>query len=775
MPPSPSVLQPSPSVLQPYPSVRASTAPPHIHEYEHDQVLGIDACIHCGDVSESSNSTQLHILGRTAEDELVEKGRIYLSNITGYVGEKPMLKGQTVKGLGADKRAYHEKKMNDTKHFIRTVLSHFEMFGLYPRVKGLFTQAKQVKKFWWGRKAKMIAVACIYIAAKEVKRSLRVVDLCNVLDIDYHQLTRLQNNLKIWLNLKISTHEPVIFLEAHLVHLSTLVQASKTSTELPQNLSGGRWTLSTLNQLRQVDWIKVRSLATGLLDFLTDLELTALRSPEHVACAIVIIAIEASLRTRLKCSKEIMTDLTKRVGISNKVVLTRMREVYLALTDYAKRLPWQVELGQGKVGDAVPFVEDVVKYRKMLMDKEPKVVLKEYEGDHSGGEEDGGVGPEEDTTEHSHEGEEEDSDLDDLAPDPLAPPKPKPSQNRCLSSTSDLHSRTQGSVTTASSDRETTFSTSQSHARRYLPPHARTPRAPSRKQFNTLEAATQSLVQTLSTPTTTTTEPSDSNSTSSLVPTSTSTPKSNALSLRPYAPHHNASIRLRHLILSSSEAVLHSPSTQRLIQRSLLSPGYFQDLPQFLEEDPDSTSETSETDGMRDKTTRLDKLLWVKEEADIKDEELFEEGELEAFLRGGEEVEKMRNTKWYREMPDGSGRGEGEEKNEGAGGKEEKNGLGSLIEATNDGRRTSPRKKRKLRSEAESQFELVETESDFFTMRSRKKSKLDLVDQTVLEKLLHDEEDREGSEDGSDEMGGQSRFDQVERALMWQKAVGNVR
>ncbi|SCZ95740.1 BZ3500_MvSof-1268-A1-R1_Chr8-1g09766 [Microbotryum saponariae] len=762
-------MSPSPSGLQPYPtSARASAAPPHIHEYEHDQVLGIDACIHCGDVAESSNSTQLHTLGRTAENELVETGRRYLAKTTGYVGDKPMLKGQTLKGLGADQSAYHEKKMNDTKHFIRTVLSHFEMFGLYPRVKSLFTQAKQVKKFQWGRKARLIAVACIYIAAREVKRSLRVVDLCHILDVDYHQLTRLQNNLKTLLNLKISTHEPVIFLEAHLVHLSTLVEASKTSIQLPQNLSGGRWTLSTIHHLRQVDWIKVRSLATGLLDFLTDLELATDRSPEHVACAIVIIAIEASLRTRLKCSKEIVTDLTKRVDIRNKVVLARVREIYLALTDYAKRLPWQVDLGEGKVGDVVPFVEDVVKYRKKLMDQEPKAVLEDYQGDLSDDDDASGVGFEEPPTQV--EEEEEESDLDDLAPDPLASPHPKASQKRRLSSISDLHSRTQGSVTPTPPDLDTT----KTHARRYLPPHAQTPRAPSKKQLHTLEAATQSLAQSLST--TTPGIPSEpSTSTPSLVRTANCTTQINPHS-RSYAPHHSASIRLRHLILSSSESMIHSPSTQRMIQQSLLSPAWFQDLPPSLDQDRDTHSDLSESDGVGedDRTTRLDKLLWEKEERDITDDELFEQGELEAFLRGSEEVQRMRNSKWFKEMPEGKKErtSDADGEGDGDGDGEDNEGLESMMRGE---RRKTPSKRRKLRSDAETPFELHETESDFFTMRNKKKSKLDLVDQTVLERLLDDEGDREGSEDESDGAGGEEGYDSVERALMWEKAVGNVR
>ncbi|KDE03990.1 hypothetical protein MVLG_05559 [Microbotryum lychnidis-dioicae p1A1 Lamole] len=769
-------MSPYSSVLQPNPtSARASAAPPHIHEYEHDQVLGIDACIHCGDVAESSNSTQLHTLGRTAENELVETGRRYLAKTTGYVGDKPMLKGQKVKGLGADQSAYHEKKMNDTKHFIRTVLSHFEMFGLYPRVKSLFTQAKQLKKFQWGRKARLIAVACIYIAAREVKRSLRLIDLCHILDVDYHQLTRLQNNLKTWLNLKISTHEPLIFLEAHLVHLSTLVQTSKTSIELPQNLSGGRWNLSTLHHLRQVDWIKVRSLATGLLDFLTDLELATHRSPEHVACAIVIIAIEGSLRTRLKCSKEIITDLTKRVDIRDRVVLARVREIYMALTDYAKRLPWQVDLGEGKVGDVVPFVEDVVKYRKKLMDQEPKAVLEDYEGDSSDDDDAAsGVGFEEPPTQV--EEKEEDSDLNDLAPDPLASPHPKASQKRRLSSMSDLHSRTQGSVTPTPPDLNTT----KTHTRRYLPPHAQTPRAPSKKQLHTLEATTQSLARSLSTTTSSTPPKPSTSSAPSFVRTANSTPQINPHS-RSYAPHHSASIRLRHLILSSSESMVHSPATQRMIQQFLLSPAWFQDLPPSLDQDRDTHSDGSGSDGVgeEDRTTRLDKLLWEKEERDIEDDELFEEGELEAFLRGREEVERMRNSKWFKEMPEQkkvrTSDADGEADGDGDGEGEDNEGLESMMRGE---RRKTPSKRRKLRSDVETPFELHETESDFFTMRNKKKSKLDLVDQTVLERLLDDEEDGEGSEDGEDGedgAGGEEGYGSVERALMWEKAVGNVR
>ena len=55
----------------------------------------------------------------------------------------------------------------ESEQFMRKVLTYFTLGGLFQRTKTLFSEAKRIGKFKWGPTARMIAVACVYIAVRE--------------------------------------------------------------------------------------------------------------------------------------------------------------------------------------------------------------------------------------------------------------------------------------------------------------------------------------------------------------------------------------------------------------------------------------------------------------------------------------------------------------------------------------------------------------------------------------------------------------------------------
>ena len=68
--------------------------------------------------------------------------------------------------------------------FMRSILQFFEMPSVNERAKFLFITSRDVAKFQWGTKARAVAVACVYLAAREFKKDLRLVDLAVRLSAD---------------------------------------------------------------------------------------------------------------------------------------------------------------------------------------------------------------------------------------------------------------------------------------------------------------------------------------------------------------------------------------------------------------------------------------------------------------------------------------------------------------------------------------------------------------------------------------------------------------
>lgn len=63
------------------------------------------------------------------------------------------------------------------ERYIRSVLAHFGFSGLFNRTKAVFHNAKHVGKFRWGEKARILAVASVYVVSRERDKGLRLLDL----------------------------------------------------------------------------------------------------------------------------------------------------------------------------------------------------------------------------------------------------------------------------------------------------------------------------------------------------------------------------------------------------------------------------------------------------------------------------------------------------------------------------------------------------------------------------------------------------------------------
>ncbi|KAI5477827.1 hypothetical protein MNV49_005911 [Pseudohyphozyma bogoriensis] len=579
---------------------------------EYDPSAGADVCTSCGTISTDSSSN-LVVLGRVLEEEGTEAGRNYLHDGgVGYVGAQPRANGRL---LVADekKSEYHLSRKADVERFIRSLLNHFTLSPLFPRVKALFAQAKDKRRFRWGPKAKLIATACVYLASRERDKSLRLQELANITDIDLKTLTRAQEGVKIWLDLHTTDPEPVVFIEQHIVHLSTLL-ASSPNPRLSGYSKRTTWTPKTLTYLRSLDFRKVRTLAAGILDLSAGVNLGAGRQAEHVSIAALVVAMEGSTKGTAPKQIEILSELASTLGLtSTYVIAERYREFIRMLEDFAQEVPWVGQQGKElKKKDTLKFVEDVVTHRRMLMAKkmEEKASASKLRllDDEEMEKKDGlGTSDDDDDEEEDEEGDINDAALD-YFPDPLS------SSSTPRRSPSTASGTLKPPPPKPQSTKDATTKVKVKRPLEYM-----RERPGPEKRARTIEQAAGSLLSVLG---------SHSPSPIDITLSRSTTPELGD-------PRRKSKTKSPPL----AKRLAHDPSVVRYRQQ-LLAGSSSQDIFEGKAEDAGEVE-----------PSRLALLLWEKDEDEISDSELFGEGELESFVRSPSEVEMLKRSEKFQSIP----------------------------------------------------------------------------------------------------------------------------
>lgn len=478
---------------------------------------------------------------------------------------------------------------------------------------------------------------------------------------------RAQNSIKSSLKIKTFDMDPLLFLEKQIVHFKNLLASSSKPP-----LTGGKkpnWSPANLEWLRSLSLSAVRDLATGLIAFSNDISLIVGRTPEPVACAVVIIAMEGVARRPGPASHEIMSELCALMNVKSFTVAERMRELNKVLADYASRIPWFGEASKGKSKkELVGLTEDIVKFRKGLDLKrrqgvevdEEKLILVE----------------EEEVAGEEMESDEEDEGYGEMFPDPLQRAKSAPrvgsttassaaSTGRGTASTSASPAPTPAtstgrpalitaasrakSLASAKSKASSTIVRSPSAPAASTPVPVKTTSArlleiliadkvkpplrpkeymrkdrpgPERRQKTIEHAATSLLIPFSGTPVgirNASPVASTSGSISPSTPTIGSSTFPLLLGKKPRLSAYNA---------HSQEAVLFR---ERLLAGHDVGDIYKTNI---IRHGPEPS--------------RLDKLLWTKRVDSIEDDELFEEGELQSFIRTEGEIELLERTGKFR-------------------------------------------------------------------------------------------------------------------------------
>ncbi|GAA5978026.1 hypothetical protein JCM10908_004199 [Rhodotorula pacifica] len=330
---------------------------------EYSPELGTLACTRCGTVSTSSASHAFEYLARVDEEDQYQNGRHYisagaLSGEYGALGAMQIGRGgranNWARATGESRQIYQSQKRTESDRFIRRVLTRFGLQqALFERVQFIFRLARDKIAFRWGRKAEIYAAACIYAAAMESKKDLQLVQLANAIDAeDLFTLTRAVKIVKYELKLKFEENEPALFIEALLLHLNRLFSPNNAPTTSTSKAAGLPWlhaappstkkyfSRENVTWLRSLSLTAVRTMTSGLLAFATETDFVQQRMPQNIACAVVLVALEGVARTPAPGLTEFIDEFAFTVGIKSFTIGERYRQLCAALAEYAPRLPW---------------------------------------------------------------------------------------------------------------------------------------------------------------------------------------------------------------------------------------------------------------------------------------------------------------------------------------------------------------------------------------------------------------------------------------------------
>ena len=172
--------------------------------------------------------------------------------------------------------------------------------------------------------------------------------------------------------------DPVMFVERILVHLQQILRDPKPKYHVGQKEKA--FLAKNLTWIRGLSLQDARTLAVSLLGFSRELYLVAGRSPEQVACAVVMVALEGIARQPCPVQQQFDDELAWLTKTASFTIQERYREYTKALTDYAPKLPWVAsKASKWKKKEVVEYTSDIIQFWRALDAKQKKDKAKKVE------------------------------------------------------------------------------------------------------------------------------------------------------------------------------------------------------------------------------------------------------------------------------------------------------------------------------------------------------------------------------------------------------------
>ncbi|KAF9053531.1 hypothetical protein BDZ89DRAFT_976025 [Hymenopellis radicata] len=249
---------------------------------------------------------------------------------------------------GQGKEVRENQNAFQMKEFIASLTTALQVpSGLAPRASTLFTQAMKLGNFRWGRKAKLVAGACLSIALRESKRPDFRHDIALLLDEKPNHMTRILSTVLSTLRISLTASDPSFYLPSLQVHLSTALRCESGDTAgLP---------LPLITALKPLNMLSVLSMAHALSDLLArSASFGPKSSMQGSAAAILMLSLEGQARTNLAGLGELAEFLAEKCKVGKGLIMKRYKAIQDELVAMMSEISWldqyeKKKNGRGKV------------------------------------------------------------------------------------------------------------------------------------------------------------------------------------------------------------------------------------------------------------------------------------------------------------------------------------------------------------------------------------------------------------------------------------------
>lgn len=253
--------------------------------------------------------------------------------------------------------------------FIRSIASRLSNPGVSPRAANIFNQAMSLGRYRWGRKARLTAGASIVIGLRESRKPDSIQDIAYLIDEVPSSVSRAFKKVTVLLQLTLPSEGATVHLPSLRTHLHSLLHPEAPPSPLPSALN---------KQISTLPLHLVMCTASSICDLLGRLTSAfdnAATAP--IACAILILSLEAEARNSLTSLTEFARLLAARFGLAEGTVLRRYNEIYDLIEEWIQEVPWldQVETkgnGRRKVPKRVVVargIKDVLQFQEEIWRK----------------------------------------------------------------------------------------------------------------------------------------------------------------------------------------------------------------------------------------------------------------------------------------------------------------------------------------------------------------------------------------------------------------------
>ncbi|KAK0503116.1 hypothetical protein EDD18DRAFT_1244673, partial [Armillaria luteobubalina] len=299
-------------------------------------------CSHCGASTvwdDDANSAICTVCGT-----LVDSSQSVLSSISEYQASwnPSFLPNPTLKSFrnpnwqlaGQGKEARDRQNSAAMHEFINSLANILSVPALASRATTLFTQAMAAGNFRWGRKAKLVAGACLSIALRESKRPDFLRDIAFILDQQYAHLTRALSSVLSLLNVSLTSSDPFFHVPNLQSHLSSVIRDEVEAINLPPSL------VTVIKPLDQTSVTNTCRSLSDLLARMSPLDLVAVTQIHGTACAIFMLALEAEIRATLPSLGELGACLAARYSVGKGLVMNRYKAIQGDIATMMEGVQW---------------------------------------------------------------------------------------------------------------------------------------------------------------------------------------------------------------------------------------------------------------------------------------------------------------------------------------------------------------------------------------------------------------------------------------------------